>query len=1567
MANGEDQNQGNQNQGANQNRGRRGDREERRPESQFTSEDLNELTTSIYFLESTLNEAVQKSEALNDQLGNTLFDQAFMETLNQNLDRLGSATSKLSDQMEAQAGGGSVDRGSLNVASNINSLDQSINDLISQLEKTPAGTNLNFSNLGNLGDSVNKAVRSGIEKVLPDALQSGLGNMLSRYVPNFIRNKTEKYSFQSDEEDRYQSPPESFRYMFDDLRTGAADIKNLLGAAVAEFPDFIAKANLSKNAIAALAGKTQITEEQISSLQNVLENEFNQSVQNLSEDSLVYQQRLEQFESQLQSLENMKGIDLSDILTGNITEETENFNQIVQLLGENFEEEFGESTTKILQKLQGMSDKAKDIIRQIRIDPATFGSVEAFQRADQQLSSFQSKYLEVLSQFDSEEQPEFIEAISDSLGQSLNLFKELNDRGANTYTIQQGISNLVDVMKEDYADLIDKNENFEKILVEINENFADALGSIKRSNERLKSAEVILGRWVGWAKDIKEKYDEVFDFIQNGFQNIKEILKEPTVILAGVASAIAMIYRGMVEIDSATQQVAEATGLIPARLQEAQTVISDIGGPLMARGQDMNEIAGAVTAIYDNFQSLEIAAERFGVTGENVTEQTTRLANMVGTVATSLNVSNDEAAQMIGTMQALTSTTGKQLEDQLVIAKTLADQAELAPKAVFQDISEASEQIAKFGAVTGEEIARAAVEARSFGSNLQEVLNIAEGLRGDITGTITGLQRAELMLGQPIDELKLLRASFKGPEASAKALRETITSLDLDLDGPLAAIQLEPLADALGISIARMREMQETSRAARKSIGDLVVAGNLAALEEKFSDSQSAIQKFQNSIQSAFFTLKQMIAGPLLKFANPYLTAFGELIQDINTWLSDLSFEDVGNWIGELKEKIIEFGEAGDQTERRVAGFATAVVDLVIYLRDSIPEIKAFGMSMIEAGKGVAKVMTALAPVLELVGDTISWVFEGSWAETAGKIGLLTGAFFTLRKGLSLLGPVFSMAGSSLIGFGRELASKIPLVGTIAKKLGGFASSTSTAAGAAGKSTSVFKSFGVQLAAVAGSVFLVSEAMQNFAELEAWEMKQALVGLTASLIGLTAAMYGINAALSSFSVTWPKLAGAAGVLLAFGSAVWLLSDAMEKFAEAGMEGVKVFGATAAAVGLLGGALSVILASTGGVSGAVMAGAAGIIGLFGGALMIVAEAMKVFGEASNSIVTAAKRLEKLNNVDVLANKLRMLIDALTDLPDASFTDFLAGLVGEGVSDKLQAISDLAKHGEKLKMVPDYIKDMSEGLEGFEVPDDLEDTFDEIGDAIRELPSDTWFSENIITSLHGLIENSDKFEQLKQNITGIGSAAEEIKPIDPAVVSNFTQQVSSMASVVSQVRTAGEGSGLFSQDIGDTISPLNELAGKADSMKSVAGSLESIAQSIQRISNIDLGQSIDQIQRLGNATTSRIMGQIDVMARRNQAETTPEPNQQNATITPEPTESTATIEEPMVQTEQPSIDENYKNKTLENDQQVIEQLNQMIDLQRNLVTSLQNGDIAVYLDGREVTDQLLRSSKKQVARG
>ena len=249
-----------------------------------------------------------------------------------------------------------------------------------------------------------------------------------------------------------------------------------------------------------------------------------------------------------------------------------------------------------------------------------------------------------------------------------------------------------------------------------------------------------------------------------------------------------------------------AIALLGVFNSQQETIAEQFGGIGVTKFR--NELAGA----NQEFVQLGLSSKDAQTTISNIAnsfglsvEESSKLVRNVGRIAASTGMSTDEAGKLVGLFTQTQGLTGDQAENLLLGARQLAIANDVAPDKVLSDIATDTEVFARFSKDGGENLLRAAVQARKLGINLADVaktadklLNFQDSLNAEIEASIllgrdVNLQRArELSLANDIEGLQEELVKQVGTEAEFNKLNR---------------IQRDALASALDMDVASIQKL----------------------------------------------------------------------------------------------------------------------------------------------------------------------------------------------------------------------------------------------------------------------------------------------------------------------------------------------------------------------------------------------------------------------------------------------------------------------------------------------------------------------------------------------------------------------------------------------------------------------------------------------------------------------------------------------------------------------------------------------------------------------------------------
>ena len=355
---------------------------------------------------------------------------------------------------------------------------------------------------------------------------------------------------------------------------------------------------------------------------------------------------------------------------------------------------------------------------------------------------------------------------------------------------------------------------------------------------------------------LKEAGDTLLSGMITKGEQLTETLKKPGgMLVAGLGAALALI----VAISSITDQIGEEFGTIGVK--DFRHDLMGARAEAISLGYGFEEIAGSVKSL----------SNEFGVAfGEAI-----KISESSMDTARALGIGTEQAATLTGMLMTMGGHSATTAQNFLKQTAALAKSAGVAPAIIMEDIAGSSEQIALFTKDGGQNIAQAAVKARSMGLALNDVATAAESLL-DFESSLTKEMEASVLIGRQLNLQRARELSLTGDleGLQSELLKQVGTEADFN---SMNLIQRKALADAVGVGVDQMKKMVTE---AGKTTAELSRMRQLDISEIISDDAMSEITQFTNTLKSIGAFLLQAIAyvsnlGGGLGILIPILTAIG--------------------------------------------------------------------------------------------------------------------------------------------------------------------------------------------------------------------------------------------------------------------------------------------------------------------------------------------------------------------------------------------------------------------------------------------------------------------------------------------------------------------------------------------------------------------------------------------------------------------------------------------------------------------------------------------------------------------
>lgn len=248
--------------------------------------------------------------------------------------------------------------------------------------------------------------------------------------------------------------------------------------------------------------------------------------------------------------------------------------------------------------------------------------------------------------------------------------------------------------------------------------------------------------------------------------------------------------------------LAVAVGLMVKFFFYVQNLTKELGvtsvqAERLALGMKAAELEGKILG-YDAIQTAKALGQEFGtmsaMTAENVRE--------LGRLQASLGISTDTSAKLAKTFDAFNKTGISGAIDQMKKFSAMAISNGVIVGDVMNDIASNTEVFADFARDGGENIARAAIQAKKLGLSIATTAKMANSLL-DFESSIEKEMEASLMIGRQINFNKARQLSLEGDLAgAAKSVIDQVGGIEAFRD--MNVLQRRSVAQAAGLDTSEL-------------------------------------------------------------------------------------------------------------------------------------------------------------------------------------------------------------------------------------------------------------------------------------------------------------------------------------------------------------------------------------------------------------------------------------------------------------------------------------------------------------------------------------------------------------------------------------------------------------------------------------------------------------------------------------------------------------------------------------------------------------------------------------------
>ena len=387
---------------------------------------------------------------------------------------------------------------------------------------------------------------------------------------------------------------------------------------------------------------------------------------------------------------------------------------------------------------------------------------------------------------------------------------------------------------------------------------------------------------------------------------------------------------------------------------------------------------------YEAGAAGEAAAElssNFGVTFDKAVDLAPKVADM----SKALGMGVKEGAALLG---QLTEIAGLSEEAAIQLASAtdqLAVAEGVAPAAVMKDIQKDTKNFARFMKDGGENVMRAAIQAKKLGVEFSTIAGIADSLL-DFQNSLNAEYEASAIIGKRLNYQKARELALNNDIEGA--MGEVLNQLGGEEEfNKMNAIQRDALAKSIGVSVDQLGKFVSKEKEAQTLSGQLASQKPFEEMAGK--DAISSLTQVINSFKSMAASLTAALGPALNAILKPltmvfgFIARFGPLIGKLVKWFMILKGVSLA-----LTAATWLFNTA--LLANPIALIAVAVVGLIAGLAFLIKKIGGVQKVFEIFGKVVKFALTiAFAPLimawkaLKAVGSFVGKLFGGGSSKGA--------------------------------------------------------------------------------------------------------------------------------------------------------------------------------------------------------------------------------------------------------------------------------------------------------------------------------------------------------------------------------------------------------------------------------------------------------------------------------------------------------------------------------------------------------------------------------------------------------
>ena len=200
-------------------------------------------------------------------------------------------------------------------------------------------------------------------------------------------------------------------------------------------------------------------------------------------------------------------------------------------------------------------------------------------------------------------------------------------------------------------------------------------------------------------------------------------------------------------------------------------------------------------------------------------KEASKLSKTVAETAAATGMTLDDSQKLIGVLTQTQGLSAEQANELVRSAQALAEANDVAPDKVLADVAQNTEQFARFAKDGGENVLKAAIQARKLGINLDTVAKTAEGLL-NFQNSLNSEIEASALIGRQLNLQKARELALAGDleGVQSEILKQVGSEAEFN---KMNAMQRQALADAVGLQTAELQKLVAGEKEAATLQGEM--------------------------------------------------------------------------------------------------------------------------------------------------------------------------------------------------------------------------------------------------------------------------------------------------------------------------------------------------------------------------------------------------------------------------------------------------------------------------------------------------------------------------------------------------------------------------------------------------------------------------------------------------------------------------------------------------------------------------------------------------------------------------